>query len=299
MITRKVLSHSLFIPVFIATSMCTLQQLSAMDQGMSSFELKLKACDEELTDKIMSELPSLKVFPLKLQDIILEISVCLESNRKNPKAVVILIDQLSKLFGHGKSVSLLRRALESAKMDIGDINLYSQTNTCGLYHDCLQSAWETSYLIKSCECIKIILYVAGNKAFDLISKQESFDGLTVWHHAVLMSRDVDDANVFINWAVDTDNISSLLSLKAKNGRTALHFAAKSGYVTIFKRLLEEADKIDGLVKKLLYDKDNQLPFDGRELTVLDCANESLNNRKEILNIVQSYSERYQLTDLLS
>lgn len=293
MITFKVLSHSLFITVLTVASVGTLQQLSAMHQGMTSFAQKLKACDEELTHEIMSELPSLKAFPSKWQDIIFEVSVCLEKNRKNPKAVVILIDQLRKLSGYDMAVILLRRAFESANMEIGNINLYSRSNTYELSYDCLQSAWQHSYLIKSSECIKIILCVAGDKAFDLISKQDSYDGLTVWHHAVFMNNDLDDANIFIDWAVDTNNISSLLFLKAKSGRTALHFAATGGLITIFKRLLKEANSIDGMVEKLLHDKANPSPFDGHEHTVLDCANQSLNNRKreEILKTIQFYSEK--------
>lgn len=229
--------------------------------------------EEILLDRDVSKIILKDLFYVHM---ILKLSSYLKANQKDPAAVLKMVNQLFKQYGHDVSVNVLSLALDHATMWIGDIKNHNEKRNCFTY----------------CEdpnCLKIILCVTGSRAFELISKADlGSGGWAQWHNAV-SNNSYEIFNICTNWAIETKNVQNLFFLKLSfSRRTVFHIAASDcSHLKILKQLLEIADTIPGLVVKLLVDGDR----------VGDIVFNMAKNNPQVFEVIKPYIEKYQLADL--
>lgn len=208
----------------------------------------------------------------------------LKTNKDKAESVVKMINQLCKKYGHATSIDMLKMALESEGMWIGEITYFSPYSSINfLEGTCLHVACNLGDL----DCIKTIFSIAGDRFLDFIAERGT-GGITAWHEAVRKNRETI-VDLFIDWAKAANKAQDLLALKyGPRELTAFSTAALNGRVAIFKKLIELADTAPSLVKALL--------MDNTQASMRYCVRKAPfgENRNKIVEIINEYAERYHI-----
>lgn len=293
--------------LFLASALVVVCNINAMDSSMDLDFKRLTLDDYEKTPQalfIVHALGCLEQNFCLIHDIcniilvdfyelhLSDVSHYLKENQRNPANVLIMINRLFKDYGHDVSVWMLKRALVTEKMWIGDIKGEWPINhfdgTC-LHTACNQNDINST---------KIILDVAGTRACELISiLTPGYDGWTAWYWVIKNGHEAI-LDVFLQWAADNNKEIALLLLRAHDGETPVSTVAYWSKATIFKKLLEFADiAIPGFSAKLLVSGNSS---DNSVLSYALYSDKYPGDKKneEIVQIIKFYSEKYQIESLL-
>lgn len=280
--------RSLPIVAFTVLAMLNISNLGAMNSSidlepMDIEEEFLTLDDLETTPELQFQVQTLFDFareylvPYEVSRMILDdftqlwiakLSQYLKANSQTPEEILKLIKQLLKDYQFDVSVNVLRLAFQSANMVIGDI-MDVDDRTC-LHVACNDIQYQ--------ECTKVLLCVAGDKAWDLMA-MKSFAGWSAWHEAVSNS-DENSVTVFINWAIVNKKEKDLFYLETCANEIALQIAASNNRLEAFERLFNVA-------RGLGIEQESLMMIDGLGNTALDYTKK----RPKIFKIIKSHGKK--------
>lgn len=287
-ITSQVPQYFFAILVIVTFNMCNIRamepasMIAEVEQKMSQcLNLMLHLEDEKLLVRDVSNHVWLELF---YQHLLPTISYYLKVHKANPKAVLVLIQQLHEAYGPDLSVKLLKMALANKGKTLCDIQDQRQ-KTC-LHFICGNTFSYAHYQ----DYIKIIFCAAGYDAWNLVFMKDRSGWLPL-HYAVRNGCE-DVVNMFIDWAVRHNMLEWLLFTETNKKTSVLHLAAFNGNIAIFRTLLEQADRFGkALTFASLRDKRGRTPLNFVEQYF------SGEVYQEIQEIIEFYHARYELESM--